>query len=247
MARNPAEASVRKPGERRGVEEVDRRDAREREEHAGKGGPAEKADALDRRGRDVRGGELLDVVRELRQIGRLRGTERRHGERTEDRKRKDGEPVRAGRDEDPAGRDDHRSREVGADHHEPPREPIPEHGRERCDERPQDVSEDSDDTDRRRAAVLVCVDGERGRVRPVTDDRPRPRELDPPEPGIAKDAAQRPAGIGELLPQGPHPPEAHHIGGLSTTNPAAPPVTGGSERADDGTRTHDLLHGKQTL
>jgi len=97
----------------------------------------------------------------------------------------------SGRSEACADDDEDRLRDVRTDHDEPAGIPVAEHRGERRDERPQDVARDADQPDRRRAALLVCVDRERGRIGPVADDRPRPGKLYAPQPGVAEDRPQR--------------------------------------------------------
>ena len=87
--RPDAEHERGRPDERDPVEDVDRRQARDGEQQARQRRPGEEADALDRRRRDVRRGEL---ARALGQIGDQRGLsrpERGAAERGDDCKRID--------------------------------------------------------------------------------------------------------------------------------------------------------------
>ena len=151
----------------------------------------EEADALDRARGDVGCGQLAGVPRELRQKRCLGGTERRPGERGDDREPVDEECWAVG--EDHAGGDDDEccANEVGGDHHGAPGVPVGERRRKRRHDRHEEVPHDRQHADSGRATLAVRVDGDGDGVRPVADDGSGERGLETPERRVAKDVCQR--------------------------------------------------------
>ena len=154
-------------------------------------GAEEDPGALDGRQDEVRRGQLLGRLRELgKQCGLHRAHRARH-QRDASAQRVD-EPVRPACKEDERGR----GHEAGPDEREDDEQElaavaVAEHsGEGRRDEGRQDADH-ADEPDPGRAALVVCVDGQRDDERPVRSDRSRPGELDAAQRGIGDHGPER--------------------------------------------------------
>ena len=180
-----------RPEERRTVRGEDDRRVAHGQQEAAERGAEERADALERARRDVRGRQLRRRRDERRQQRCLRRPEDRAGDRREgdepvdDRRRPVGRNHDGGADHQPEPHD------VAHDHRRHTREAVDEARGERRHDRSRDEPDQPDDADCGRAALLVRVDAERDEVGPGAEDRADPRELEPAERRAREHRAER--------------------------------------------------------
>ena len=167
------------------------------EQHAGQRRRGEHADALDPAGDDVGRGQLVRRAGERGHERRLRRPRDRH-RRRRDRRQRVGERAaarpRAARrrwrpSRAPARRSRARARAPGG--------AVGEHRGERREQPRRHQLHERDEPGRRRAAALVGVDEHRDPDAPLGGVEAGERELDPPQLGVAEDAADDRRDAGE--------------------------------------------------